>query len=52
MDEFTRKHFDLWCREQVVNEQLKAAMLKEFELDSEYWSGQDYWKLYDTALLA
>ncbi len=52
-DPYAMKHLNTWLDHEIDGddhrEKVKACMLKMFDEDPEYWSGQSWWNLYDRA---
>lgn len=52
-DAWTLKHLDAWLDKEVYGDtcraETRAAMLKQAEIDAEWYSNQSWWKLYDDA---
>ena len=52
MDDWTKQHLSKWLTHQFTADvftesDLFTVMIAKFEEDSEFWTSQSYWKLYD-----
>lgn len=56
MDEWTKNHCLTWVTQQFPHDDEAAPIFERmqqiFNEDAEYWSRQDYWRLYEASKAA